>query len=103
MRKRENGFSCFKSNSEKEEKMCFDFLCLEVREYDGYIYCIKSTQIFQRRISLRCNESNVLLCLLRGKRWPRIFSRYLCFFWSHHSQCIFSVFSIRYFRYADST
>ena len=22
------------------------------------IYCIKSTQIFQRRISLRCNESN---------------------------------------------
>ena len=23
-----------------------------------HIYCIKSTQIFQRRISLRCNESN---------------------------------------------
>ena len=30
-----------------------------------------------------------LLRLLRGKRWPRIFSRYLCFFWSQDSQCIF--------------
>ena len=30
-----------------------------------------------------------LLRLLWGKRWPKIFSRYLCFFWSHDSQCIF--------------
>ena len=30
-----------------------------------------------------------LLRLLRGKRWSKIFSRYLCFFWSHDSQCIF--------------
>ena len=29
------------------------------------------------------------LRLLRGKRWPKIFSCYFCFFWSHHSQCIF--------------
>ena len=39
-----------------------------------------------------------LLHLLRGKRWPRFFSRYLCFFWSHHSQCIFhSLHSLRWF------
>ena len=37
-----------------------------------------------------------LLRLLRGKLWPRIFSRYLCFFWSHYSQCIFhSLLSLR--------
>ena len=29
------------------------------------------------------------LRLLQGKRWPRIFSRYLCFFWNHVSQCSF--------------
>ena len=37
-----------------------------------------------------------LLRLIRGKRWPRIFSCYLCFFGSHHSQCIFhSLLSLR--------
>ena len=29
------------------------------------------------------------LRLLRGKRWPKFFSRYLSFFWSQDSQCIF--------------
>ena len=33
-----------------------------------------------------------------GKRWPRIFSRYFCFFWSHHSQCMFhSLLSLCWF------
>ena len=39
-----------------------------------------------------------LLRLLRGKRWPSIFSRYLCFFWSQDSQCIFhSLHSLHWF------
>ena len=38
-----------------------------------------------------------LLHLLRGKRWPRFFSRYLCFFWRHHSKCIFH--SLRLLRW----
>ena len=39
-----------------------------------------------------------LLRLLQGKRWPRIFSCYLCFFWSHDCQCIFhSLHSLRWF------
>ena len=43
-------------------------------------------------------QNSYVLHLLRGKRWPRIFSRYLCFFWSHYSQCIFhSLLSLHWF------
>ena len=39
-----------------------------------------------------------LLRLLRGKRWPIIFSLYLCFFWSQDSQCNFhSLLSLHWF------
>ena len=67
------------------------YLCFFWSHHSQCIFHIRKNPVSFHIVNVQKDDLSLIFPLLRGKRWPRIFSRYLCFFWSHHSQCIFHI------------